>query len=56
MRILLSVSVFCRGFLSMVLPIGNTKTETWVPANIPCNSANIKYENTSQKLTYVTHK
>jgi hypothetical protein len=56
MRILLSVSVFCRDFLSMVLLIGNTKTETWVPAKIPCNSVNIQYKNTSQKPTYVTHK
>jgi hypothetical protein len=56
MRILLSVSVFCHGFLSMVLPIGNTKTETWVQAKIPFDSVNTQYKNTSQKLTHVTHK
>jgi len=56
MRILLSVSLFRRGFLSMVLPTGNTKTETWVQAKIPCNSVNIQYKNTSQKLTRATHK
>jgi len=39
----------------MVLPIGNTKTDTWVQAKIHCNSVNIQYKNTSQKLTHITH-
>jgi hypothetical protein len=56
MRILLSVLIFCHGFLSLVLPFGNIKTETGVQEKMQGNSVNIQYKNTSQKLTHVTQK